>query len=267
MFADDSIIYRNVNSDAEILQKDLDALHEWETDWGMSFNPSKCHILHVSRKKHKQPHVYRLKGSELEAVSDATYLGVEISDDLSWHKQCYKVAAKGNRTLGFIKRNIKAPSRNTREYAYQTLVRPSVEYSSSVWSPHQQELKYTVERVQRRAARYVTKRYERTDSVTAMLDDLSWETLEQRRLKARTIMGYRVIHQLVMIPNNQLVPTTVCTRGHSRKFQQLPARTNYYKHTFFPSMIPLWNSLPETVASAGSLEDFKAKLADVHLVQ
>ena len=233
----------------------------------MSFNPSKCNILHVSRKKHQRPHVYHLKGSVLEQVDDATYLGVEVSKDLSWHKQCNKVATKGNRTLGFIKRNIKAPSRNTREYAYKTLVRPSVEYASSVWSPHQQELKYIIERVQRRAARYVTKRYDRTDSVTAMLDDLSWETLEQRRMKTRVVMGYRIIHRLVMIPDSQLIPSTVCTRGHSRRYQQLPTRTNYYKHTFFPSMIPLWNSLPETVASASSLEDFKERLADVHLVQ
>ena len=142
-----------------------------------------------------------------------------------------------------------------------------MEYSSSVWSHHQQELKYIVERVQRRAARYVTRRYDRKDSVTDMLHSLSWETLEQRRLKARVIMGYRIIHRLVMIPDTQLIPATVCTRGNSRKYKQLPTRTNYYKHTFFPSVIPLWNSLPETVASASSLEDFKVKLADVHLDQ
>ena len=268
LFADDSIIYRTVNtdSDANILQRDLDALHKWETDWGMSFNPSKCNILHVSRKKHPpHHHPYSLKGTVLEEVTDATYLGVQISSDLSWHKQCNKAAAKGNRTLGFIKRNIKASLRKTREYAYQTLVRPTVEYASSVWSPHQKALKYNIERVQRRAARYVTKKYDWKCSVTDMLEDLSWETLEQRRMKARVVMGYRIVNHLVQIPDNQLVPTTVETRGHSKKFHQLSTRTNYYKATFFPAMIPLWNSLPETVASASSLEDFKVKLEGVHL--
>ena len=267
LFADDSIIYRSVNGDddAAILQRDLDALHKWETDWGMKFNPSKCHILHVSRKKQPSTHTYHLKGSVLETVRDATYLGVEISSDLSWHKQCNKVAAKGNKTLGFIKRNVRTSSQSTKEYAYNTLVRPTVEYSSSVWSPHQKDPKYTIERVQRRAARYVTRRYERTDSVTDMLQQLKWDTLEQRRLKARVTMGYRVVHRLVKISDAQLIPTTVCTRGHKQKFKQLPARTNYYKHTFFPSVIPLWNALPDTVASASSLDEFKAKLADVQL--
>jgi hypothetical protein len=140
-----------------------------------------------------------------------------------------------------------------------------VEYASSVWSPHQKGLKYNIERVQRRAARYVTRKYDWKYSVTDMLEDLSWETLEQRRLKARVGMGYWVINHLVQIPDSQLVPTTVDTRGHSKKFHQLPTRTNYYKATFFPAMIPLWNSLPETVASASSLEDFKVKLEEVHL--
>ena len=269
LFADDSIIYRSINSDedAAILQGDLDALQKWETDWGMSFNPSKCQILHVSRKRKSKKRSYQLKGSILKEVDDATYLGVDVSKDLSWHKQCNKVAAKGNRMLGFVKRNLKTASSRTRDYAYKTLVRPTVEYAASVWSPHQQELKYSVERVQRRAARFVTRRYDTTESVTAMLRDLSWETLEQRRLKSRVTMGYRIIHNLVMIPADQLTPSTVNTRGHNMKYNQLTTRTNYYKYSFFPSLIPLWNSLPEHVASSGSLDIFKARLVDVHLSQ
>ena len=175
------------------------------------------------------------------------------------------MAAKGNKILGFVKRNVRTSSESTKEYAYKTLVRPVMEYSSSVWSPHQENLKYTIERVQRRAARHVTRRFERTDSVTSMLQHLKWDTLAQKRLNARVTMGYRVVHKLVKISNTQLIPTTVCTRGHRQKFQQLPARTNYYKHTFFPSLIPLWNALPDSVASASSLDEFKAKLADVQL--
>ena len=83
-----------------------------------------------------------------------------------------------------------------------------------------------------------------------MLNTLSWETLEERRLKARVTMGYRIIHGLVKIPDTQLIPVTVNTRGNTMKFKQIAARTNYYKSTFFPAMIPLWNSLPATIVSA-----------------
>ena len=53
LFADDSIIYREISivNDCTSLQHDLDALEKWEGTWGMSFNPSKCNVIHVSRKK------------------------------------------------------------------------------------------------------------------------------------------------------------------------------------------------------------------------
>ena len=267
LFADDSIIYRNVNTqcDAKNLQQDLDALHKWETDWGMSFNPTKCHILHVTRKKKPIFHTYSLKGTPLESVDAATYLGIIISNDLSWHKQSSKVAAKGNRMLGFLKRNIKTSSQKTKNLAYKALVRPTVEYASTVWSPHQKELITIIEKVQRRSARYVVDEYGRDFSVTEMMTRLSWETLEQRRQKARVVMGYRIVHGLVMISDEQLVPVNINTRGHSQKFQGITCRTNYYKFTFFPALIPLWNFLPETIVTATDIDDFRTKLSEVTL--
>ena len=73
LFADDSIIYRTVNSreDALALHSDLDALHKWEKDWGMSFNPTKCNTISITRKKHPIHHVYSLKGVPLKAVDEA----------------------------------------------------------------------------------------------------------------------------------------------------------------------------------------------------
>ena len=220
LFADDSIIYREVSatSDCTRLQDDLDALERWEKAWGMSFNPTKCNIIHISRKKDPVLNTYHIKSTDLEAVDTATYLGVDVAKNLTWHKQTSKVVAKGNRSLGFIKRNIRTTSRKIKELSYKTLVRPTLEYAASVWSPHQKELKYVLEMVQRRAARYVLHRHQRLDSVDDMLRRLKWDTLEQRRLKARAVMGYRIVHGLVMIPADQLIPTTVNTRGHAMKF-------------------------------------------------
>ena len=44
--------------------------------------------------------------------------------------------------------------------------------------------------VERRAARYVLNCYERSTSVTKMLEQLGWETLELRRKKAKLTMLY-----------------------------------------------------------------------------
>ena len=49
LFAGDSIIYREISTvnDCTILQENFDALEKWKGTWGMSFNPSKCNIIHV----------------------------------------------------------------------------------------------------------------------------------------------------------------------------------------------------------------------------
>jgi hypothetical protein len=39
-------------------------------------------------------------------------------------------------------------------------------------------------------------------AVTAMLSELSWETLEQRRAKTRAVLMYKIINNLVDIPSH-----------------------------------------------------------------
>ena len=140
-----------------------------------------------------------------------------------------------------------------------------MEYSASVWSPHYKKLKRPIEMVQRREACFVLHRYERKACVTDMILQLKWDTLEQRRLKARTVMMYRIIHNLVMIPADQLIYSTVNTRGHDMKLQTISVKRNYYKFSFFPFAIPLWNSINSDLASATTLDIFKKKISDVQL--
>ena len=132
-------------------------------------------------------------------------------------------------------------------------------------TPQQQELTRTLEMVQRRAAQYVLRSYRKQASVTDMLHTLKWDTLEQRRLKARAVMTYRIVHKQVRILSDQFIPSTATTRGHSSKFRQIVARTNYYKATFFPSAIPIWSSLSQTIVSSATLDDFKDKIEDIQL--
>jgi hypothetical protein len=55
---------------------------------------------------------------------------------LQWDQHINNITAKANKTLGFLRRNLKIPSIRIKEQAYQTLVRPLVEYASTVWNPY-----------------------------------------------------------------------------------------------------------------------------------
>ena len=99
----------------------------------------------------------------------------------------------------------------------KAFVRPKLEYASAVWDPHTRTQINQIEKVQRRAARYVTNRYHNTSSVTDMLHNLNWPSLEIRRTRVRLIMFYKIIHHVVAIHplDTLLLPTTTITRYNS----------------------------------------------------
>ena len=59
-----------------------------------------------------------------QSATAAKYLGVSISDDLSWGTHVNNISKKANQTLGFLKRNIKVHKQDLKSTAYKTLVRP-----------------------------------------------------------------------------------------------------------------------------------------------
>ena len=65
------------------------------------------------------------------------------------------------------------------------LVRPRVEYATSIWDPHTKDQTSSIEKIQRRAARVVKNYHRKTSGITKMLKDLNWPTLEDKRKAAQ----------------------------------------------------------------------------------
>ena len=79
-----------------------------------------------------------------------------------------------------------------KEAAYNGLVRPVLEYGSSVWDPCTLGLQEEKEKVQNRAARFVIRNYTREQgSMTAIIEQLKWEILKKRRKDSRLILLYK----------------------------------------------------------------------------
>ena len=188
LFADDCVMYRPIwhANDCEGLQEDLNKLHDWEERWQLRFNATKCNILRATHARNKIiTKNYKLNGVSLAETSSTTYLGVELSADMKWNTHVKKTAAKGNQMLCVLRRNLKNCPRNPKDLAYKSILRPKLEYASSVWDPYTAENINKLEGVQRRSARFVCNKYSRKESVTSMLDDLEWPPLQQRRAESR----------------------------------------------------------------------------------
>ena len=83
-----------------------------------------------------------------------------------------------------------------KEAAYKSLVRPILEYGSTVRDPYCNGLNDELENVQTRAARFVTRNYSyETGSMTCILEELKWGPKRPRP------GGVIICHRLIMGKN------------------------------------------------------------------
>jgi len=140
-----------------------------------------CQVLRVTLKHKPVEASYTIHGQTLELVESAKYLGVTIDSKLNFNNHIDSVAKKANGTRAFLNRNLRSCSLSIRDSTYKTYIRPMVEYASTVWDPHTRRNINKLEQVQRHSARYVTSNHDYTNSTCAMVHDLDWPTLQQRR--------------------------------------------------------------------------------------
>ena len=154
--------------------------------------------------------------------------------------------------------------KNVKEIAYTFPVRPKLEYANAAWDPFLKKDTSALERVQRKAARFCSQNYDSYASVTGMIKDLGWATLETRRRQFRLTLMYKVAHGLTDIDSRKYLiqHSEIHTRG-SRQFKfRVPGYANkdLFKFSFLPKTIADWNCLPEAFVSSTSLETFKYRL-------
>ena len=149
------------------------------------------------KKRIKKIHAsYTLEGTDVENDESIKYLGVTITSDLRWNTHVSNNCTKANRILGFLRRNLYSYPQEVKEAAYKVLVRPFLDYGSSVWDPPPRCS--SLESEQNRAARFVTGNYSyETGSMTGILGQLKWESLKKRR---KTVDLYCYIKVLKVKP-------------------------------------------------------------------
>ncbi len=284
LFADDCLLYRVIRSrtDHNALQKDLSSLNKWASEWGMKFNAKKCYVLSVNTKSSQY---YELDNTILEEVQSSPYLGVQVSNDLSFNAHTSTISSKASSILGFLKRNLQHTPSHLRRTAYLSLVRSTLEYAATVWDPYTQKQIDSLEKVQRQAARFIAKDYRSRSPgcVTKMLKKYELPSLQQRRKELRLSLLYKISEGLIpaippedylqKVENKRKIRAKKMTDFVScnivDKHQQcnsrcyLVPRANKlpYKNSFFVRTIQDWNSLDDDTVSAGTLAAFKAKLS------
>ena len=138
-YADDS---KAISSDdlesRNQLQDDLDLVSDW-TKWlmVMGLNVEKCVVVHFGKNNVGQQYfIEDSAGLKIPLTSSECEkdLGVWVSSQLTWKKQVESMVSKANRVLGMLTRTFVCRDLSLWKSLYVSLVRPHLEYASTVWN-------------------------------------------------------------------------------------------------------------------------------------
>ena len=201
LFTDDCVLYRTVTSlaDSKQLQYDLDSILKWSQICQMNFNIRKYTVLQCYRTSPPILANYSLAGQTLECVKEHSYLSIILDEQMTFTLRINHIISKASKVLNFLKRNLHKCSTLTKATAYISLVRPILEYTSSVWEPYQYNKIYIIDRIQHRAAHWSLCNYDRYSSVSLMQHQLNWQHLQQCQKVARLSLLYKALYDHIAL--------------------------------------------------------------------
>ena len=133
---------------------------------------------------------------------------------------------------------------------YKQLVLPSIDYCSAIWDPYTKSDISKLEMLQHQAVCFVVNKpwYRQCHnvSITKILAELHWPTLQNHRKQARLILMFKIVNGNLIVPAHclPLPPTLSYTcANHSLKYAHLQSNMDIYRYSFLPRTIPQWNNL------------------------
>ena len=219
---------------SQILQHDLDTPQSWESRNKMEFHPGKCTVLRFSLKQKPTLFTYKIHGVNLQTQNSAKYLGVTLDSKLDWNEHCDSIYNKACFMLAFLERNVHKCPRHVKENCFNALVRPLVEYACCVWDPHKQTQIDKLEKINKRATKFITRNLifahgntERNFSL------LGWSTLQARRAKLKVTMLYKIRNDLIRISKKDLIPAT--SSRYRLNYAVPHSKLERHLHSFSPA--------------------------------
>jgi hypothetical protein len=173
-----------------LLQHDICLFQQWNSVWNLPFNISKCESMRITLPRETvsmsvPPFRYSVGAEGIAQVSSIKYLGITLTDTLSFTDHIDNIVKKANSVLALLKRNFSQSPRGTRKRLYMSLVLPILESGSCSWDPYLKGDVLRLEKAQNRAARFVEGDYSWSSSITEIKERLGLTSLEVRRRKAR----------------------------------------------------------------------------------
>ena len=188
-----------------------------------------------------------------------------LDSQLNYKKHISNVVHAANNRAYLILKCFKSRDPSILVRAFNTYIRPVLEYYSPVWSQFHAELIKVVENVKKRFTKKILHLSNLTYYNRLQLLDL--ESLEIRRVKHDLSTCFKILHNLVLIdrPIFSFIDNKNNTRGHKYKIRKQQCRLDIRKYSFSYRIVNIWNQLPFDVFNADNINIFKSKINSINL--
>ena len=126
----------------------------------LAFNESKCAHVRFFPNSNSIHTPYYIKNFYIPfSIPIYKDLGVIMFSDLTWNDHYRLITARAYKSLGIIRRTFITNSISTKRQLFISLVRSQLSYCSIIWRPHLSKHIVVLEKVQKRATKFILNNY------------------------------------------------------------------------------------------------------------
>ena len=259
-----------VDSEADVgdMQRIIDGVTEWARRWAMTYNASKCKVLHVGRNNREAK--YFMDGVEIGETREEKDVGVWMEASWKPGRQCSAAAKAANFALGQLQRAFHYRRKINLVPLFKCFVRPRLEFAVSAWSPWMEGDIKVLEKVQERLVRMLSD--VRGESYEEKLRDAGLTTLAERRIRGDAIEVFKTLKGINRVERENWFSvvgaearptrstTSVSEEGEERRewVLRVPRANLEIRRNFFTvRAAKAWNEVPDRVKNQRTVNAFK----------
>ena len=126
LYADDILIYKPIDNSTDLstFQNDTQNIINWICGNGLTPNHTKTQLLPITRSRQQSPLSISINGHTISPCQSVKYLGVTLTQNLTWSQHIGNICKSSKKQLGLIHRQLRHAPSKLRHQIYRTTTLP-----------------------------------------------------------------------------------------------------------------------------------------------